>query len=118
MKDKIVDQMLDSLRSTPLSQGESFELALLILAWAKVSNAQAIPEEFRLTSALLSDPSRALNALVRFAEEGTGEFRILGEVKRITSLDPVMLLPTLDLALRLNDAGLIQSLDPTDICCV
>ena len=116
MQDKIIYQMLESFRGT-LSQGESFEVALLIMAWAKLSATQKIPEDMRLTSALLSEPARALKVLVHFGHGEAKNAQIVGDAKGLARLDPVALVPALDLAFRLSGAGLIQSLDPTDISC-
>jgi type I restriction enzyme M protein len=90
-------------------------VALLILAWTKVSNDQSVPVEMRVTPALLSEPSRALETLARFEEEGLKRFHVPGGLKDLTRLDPKAILPALDLALRLSETGLLQTLDPTDI---
>src|ERR1035437_4394018 len=117
MQDRIITQMMDTLRGTSLSLQESLEVSLLILAWIKLSTTQAIPEELRFTAALLSDPALALDTLTRLGENDAPEFQAFSEAKRHTRLDPAVLRSALDLALRLRDAGLLQEFDAADAIC-
>ncbi len=104
--------MLKSLQGTGLA--DDFDVALLILAWAKVSNDQSIPIEMRVTSALLNDPSRALDTLERF-EQSLTAFPASESLTSLKRLDPKTILPALEFALRLTETGLLQTLDPADI---
>ena len=106
MQDKIISQMLDSLRSSGLAPEQRFQLCLLILAWVKVSAKKAIPEELRLTPKLLDDPSKTREALALFGGD-------IGEDIRI----PDGIRPTFELALRLSEAGVLQQLDAADAIC-
>jgi type I restriction enzyme M protein len=117
MQDKIIFQMLDTLRGTFRSQQESLEVALLILAWLKLSAARSIPEELRLTAELLNQPANPLDTLIRLGETGALQLQAFAEAKRHIRLSPNALRPALDLALRLGDAGLIQEFDATDAIC-
>ena len=108
MQDTIISQMLDSLRDCGLPQQQSFQLCLLILAWAKMSAKKAIPEELRITSTLLDDPVKTRKAFELF-----GASEDVGEELRI----PEGIRPTFELAMRLSDTGVLQQLDVADAIC-
>lgn len=118
MKNKIISQMLDSLRATGLAPSESFELSLQILVWAKLSVGQSIPASLRLDASLMNDPGRVFEAMGKL-EQGDGLLHLaFSGGKQFSRLDPAQLLTALDLALRLRETGVLQSFDPADIITV
>jgi type I restriction enzyme M protein len=94
-----------SFRALLTSPEESFELALIILAWAKLSSSESIPQRLRLDSEVLSDPADALRRWNEMGELNPERYRAFGEAKRL-NIDPMLLRPALHLAIRLTDAGL------------
>lgn len=116
MREKIIYQMLESLRATPLNFTESLELAIQILAWVKLSDTNAIPEDLKLNKTLLNDlPARALEVLHKLGQEDHELIRqAFSGGKRLNRFEPASLRPALDLALRLNETGILQDLDIVD----
>ncbi len=106
MQDKIISQMLDSLRNTGLGPEPSLQLCLFILAWVKAWTKNAIPEELRPTLKIIDDPAKMRQAFGLFGKD-------IGEDIRI----PDGARPAFELALRLNDTGVLQHLDAADAIC-
>jgi len=118
MKEKVINQMLESFHATtPLTFTESLELVIQILVWIKLSTTKAIPEELQLNAALLNDhPSRTLEVLNQLGREDNELLRqAFSDGKWLNRLDPLSLRPALGLALRLNDTGILQGLDIIDV---
>jgi len=117
MKEKIINQMMDSFHNIPLTFNESLELAIQILAWAKLTTTKAISEELQLNTALLNDhPTRVLDVLNQLGQVDNELLRqAFSDGKRLNNFNPILLRPALDLALRLNDMGMLQGLDIIDV---
>jgi type I restriction enzyme M protein len=106
MQDKIIWQMLESLRSTPLSQFDSFKLCLAILTWAKLSRSKALPEELLFNARTLDDAASMRKVFAMLGEDSGEDIRIPNNVR-----------PAFELALRLNEAGVLQHFEPADAIC-
>lgn len=106
--------MMDSIKGSPLSNTDSLELALMILAWAKLSAAENLPVDLRFGPSVAVQPRLALAALIELGRMNNPKLRLLGEVTRITRNDPATLQPALDLALRLSAAGMLQKFSAAD----
>ena len=114
MNDKILTQILDTLRNTPLDTAEAFEFALQSLAWAKLSANGAISEPLRLTSALLGDPASAKEALISLGKGDEPWQAAFANTNPLERLTPAQMSPVLDLALRFAETGVLQAYDPAD----
>jgi len=103
-QDKLLQQMMDSLRTVGLSQQETLNACLFILGWTKLSISQAMPEHLRISSKLLEDQNKTRDALKWLGTHIDQDFRI-----------PDGLKPTLDIALRAFESGLVADLDVADV---
>jgi type I restriction enzyme M protein len=111
----LLPQVQDSLRGVGLSSTASLEVSLLVLAWAKLSLAQAIPSELRLSAVLLEDPRQIQSILASLGGINDGEYRVFSELQPVVSGSPGLFLPAVQLVLGLMKAGLIAGLDVTDV---
>lgn len=114
MKSKFVWQMMDSLRGSALSNANSLELALMILAWAKLSATEDLPVDLRFGPSVAAQPRLALEKLIELGSMNNPELRVFVEATRITRNDPATLQPALDFALRLSAAGMLQQFSAAD----
>ena len=106
MKDKILWQMMDSLRGwSPLSEGATLELVLKILAWARLSGDPA---------AYPTKPGLIREALVASGFDETLLRQAFPDDPHLERLDSARLRLAFDLALRLRDTGMLQAFDPAD----
>lgn len=106
MKDKILWQMMDSLRGwSPLSEGATLELALKILAWARLSGDPA---------AYPTQPGRIREALAASGFDETLIGQAFPGDPHLERLDSARLRLAFDLALRLRETGMLQAFDPAD----
>ncbi|MDV7211337.1 N-6 DNA methylase [Azotobacter beijerinckii] len=112
MQDKIITQLHECFTRLPLTPTESLELALQLLAWAKLSNMSEIPEGIRLSDHLLNEPGKLQNALQQL-ERGEGLVHQAFQGSNLVRLDPLKLRPALELTLRLINTGLLRSFEPT-----
>lgn len=106
MEDKIIRQMLDSLRATAISQLDQLEVGLFILSWAKLSATKTISADVRISASLLDNPSRTRKALLSFGVSADEDFRVPDGIR-----------PALELALKLSETGVLQHFDPADAIC-
>ncbi len=113
MQDKIIFQLQECLRGLPLTPAESLELALQVLAWAKLSNTGGIPEDICLSAHLLDGPDKLQNALQQL-ENGEGLVHQAFQGNSLIRLDPTKLRPALALTLRLINTGVLHSFEPID----
>lgn len=111
MQDKIISEVQECLRGLPITHSASLELALQLLAWAKLSSAGDIPEDVRLSAQLLSDQTRLQNAL-HHLEQHEGLVHQAFQNSGLSRLDPLKLRPALDLVLHLLNTGVLHNFDP------
>ncbi len=111
MQERIISEVQECLRGLPLTPAASLELALQLLAWAKLSSAGDISEDARLCAQLLSDQSKLQNALQRL-ELHDGLVHQSFQNSGLSRLDPLKLRPALDLVLHLLSTGVLHNFDP------
>jgi type I restriction enzyme M protein len=117
MKDKFFTNSIGALmHSSPLGSFEAFELTLQILLWAKWSNAGTLPESDRLKLEMLRDPALALKVLSGFSRNHPDQLvqQAFSSNLRLNSLPPSSITPILEMAIRLNETGVLREFDPMD----
>lgn len=112
MQEKIITQLQESLEAIPLTSAKSVELALQILAWAKLSSRGELSDDLSLNTTLLDEPGRLLQVLTRLAQEEGLIGQAFANGQDWGRLDPRLLQPAIDLVLRLDQAGMLESFDP------
>jgi type I restriction enzyme M protein len=110
---QIISQIQQSLWDTGLTHESSFEMALLILAWGKVSAAQAIPVELRLAPSLLDQPARIPMVLAQLGDSDPSRFGVFGDAKLVMQIDGARFRPAFDLVLRQTKSGIVEAVDAT-----
>ena len=113
MKERIVFQMLDTLRGS-FSSVEGLEVALLILSWVKLSDAESLPAEMRSSPAILADPKLALETMTQLGNAGLPALEVFRELDRTARQDPSALRTAFELASRLSAAGMLQEFSARD----
>lgn len=116
MHEKIITQLQESLRAT-FAPVDALELALQMLAWAKLSSTEELPEDLRLNASMLNETSRLPGILERLAHEEGLIGQAFAKSQDWSRLDHRALQPALDLLLQLEQAGLLRSLafDPVSV---
>jgi type I restriction enzyme M protein len=113
MSDKAVFQLLDTLRETGLTSVDQLEFALLILCWLKHSNSATLPIELQAGTDVLKDPQLALETMLRL-ESVSPVFHAFGSIQRMMRNTPVSFRPVLEMAARLNAAGMLREFEASD----
>ncbi|CAA7627615.1 N-6 DNA methylase [Magnetospirillum sp. SS-4] len=113
MLDKAIFQICDSLR-TSLTMPDAFRLSLQILAWAKLSSTKRLPEPLCLSARMLEESGRAIDVLMRLGQEGELMGPAFSGAQQLGELSAASLRPTLELALRMTEAGVLVDLDASD----
>lgn len=117
MDNKIISEMLDSLRAASLDKGDALELALALLVWAKLSADKRLPEELRLEPSIVAQPNRALEVLTHLGNASGTEaplHQAFSDIARLARLDAATLLPAITLVLRLSNTGVLDRVDARD----
>jgi type I restriction enzyme M protein len=109
MRERIIAQLQDVLRDQ-LTISESFEMALQILVWVKLSSEGGLPENITLNDALINNPGAAtfaLNELSRLHPEAFMN-------NRFNQVDQRAQNSAFDLAVRLAETGVLRGFDAKD----
>lgn len=114
MLERFTTEVLDRVRSTPLTQAQALEVGLLVVLWAKLSYGERLTPELKVDASLLDKPLDAQSMLAQAILEASPELRESRIVNRVREIDARTLVSVLDLVLRLVDSGLLQEFDPTD----
>jgi type I restriction enzyme M protein len=114
MNEKLIAQMLEQLRVLPLSRADAMQLALLFLAWAKLSTGRRIPDDLCVAPRFLANPSHVVRTWNAIGAINPEFFRPFAETRRMT-LDTALLRPALDFAIRLTESGAQQNPERTPV---
>lgn len=113
MNQKILPQLIAPFRGSALPISDQLEFALQALAWALLSQSDRLPEHLKLNPATIADQSRMISVLNELAalDDLMGQaFASSGQFAG----EPVAVRITLDLALRLSEAGVLDRFDGSD----
>ena len=114
MNKKILPQLLDSIKLTPLSLNESIELVIQLVVWSKISETETIPKELRLSPSL-NTPDLLLEALAKLGLENGLVGQAFPDTRSISRIDPTTIRSIVDLLLTLNNAGVLKTIQVNDI---
>jgi type I restriction enzyme M protein len=107
-------EFLDKTKGA-MSSSDAAEIALLMLAWLKSSKGNQLPVDLRIGPVLMQAPGEGFNILVKLLNSQISGYRDLRIASTVGHLDARSLLPVFDLALRLQDTGIITELNAQDV---
>lgn len=113
MTDKVIAQVVSTLRGSALPEGKQFELAVQALTWAHLSTIGAIPEDLRLTSEVAANPHRAATLMAGLGAIGG----LVGQAFAGSDVpdNARHLAAALETSLRLSTMGLVANLQIADV---
>lgn len=113
MNDKIIWQLLDSLRPA-LGVEEALEAALVVLVWAKLSAAHQLPPLSRIDAAVAGGPGSLGDALTLIRSENGMLDRAFSNAARLVQIDPRLFRQAAELAISASRTGILDNLDAAD----
>ena len=109
MRERIIAQLQEKLGSQ-FPRLATFEMALQILAWVKLTNEERLPPNLKLDERLIAKPVGFTEALDELRRSYPQAFMD----SRLGQLEPKSLSASIDLALRLSETGILQGFDAKD----
>lgn len=110
MREQIISQLQESLGSQ-FQRSATFEMALQILVWVKLTKDGVLPQGTGLDDDLISQPGAVLEALNELRTRHPQAFMD----NRLVQIDLKSLNAALDLALQLSETGVLQGFDTKDV---
>lgn len=115
MNDKVIYQVCDALRMTGLAPSELFKVALQLLTWAKLSSGGRLPEGLRLSDALNCPPGHEFGPMEALANVDDVMRQAFSGIKPFGRTDLPNLRHAMDLAHRMGDSGLLNTIGADDL---
>lgn len=115
MNEKLIYQLLDSLRATSLSQNEAFVLAIQLIVWGKISSEEAISKELRLNADLVSDPDLARATLAKLGLEQGLVGQAFFDTRCADRIETIAIRSILGLLMYLSDVGILRNIEASDV---